>query len=140
MREKEFIEKRAASSVIMYVVFILFAVGVGAPLLFGLSGVLINIIMKIVGSLPALPQNAQATVPITFKGVSISSSFIFYFSLLFIVMSDLISSLLIGLVNKGEEKAGLRYFLPLLLVSVSLFVGIRFVLTKFLTSTFSAFK
>ena len=37
MKEKEIIEKKAASSILMYVIFIFFAVGIGAPLLFGLS-------------------------------------------------------------------------------------------------------
>src|SRR4030042_1953205 len=37
MRERNFIEKKSASNVLMYVIFIFFAVAIGAPLLFGLS-------------------------------------------------------------------------------------------------------
>ncbi len=137
MREKEFIEKKASSSILMYVIFIMFAVGAGAPVLFGLSSVLVEIIIKIVGSLPTV-QNTSMATPFTFKAIGVSTSFIFYFALTFILCTDLLACLLVGLVNKGEEKAGLRFLLPLVAFSLAAFFGVRYIMGTFLAQTFSS--
>ncbi len=139
MREKEFLEKRAASNVLMYVIFIFFAVGVGAPILFSLSSILIEVVINISSNIPtadlsrtSLPLN----VPFAFTDVGISPHFIIYFSLIFMVLMDIISSLLIGLINKGEEKQGLKYAIPLIMLSVSIFFIIRIVLRGFISESF----
>jgi len=136
MKEKEFIEKRAASTILMYVIFIFFAVGVGAPVLFALSSILVEIVIDISARIPEVSA-AQLDLPFTFRKVAVSSQFVIYFSLFFILMTDLISSLVIGLVNKGEGKAGLRYFIPLALFSLGIFFIVRAILSKFLIGAFS---
>ena len=52
-------------------------------------------------------------------------------------MTDIISSLIIGVVNKGESKAGLKYTLALIVISISLFFIIRFLLMGFLIELFA---
>ena len=136
IREKEFLEKRAASNILSYVIFIFIAIGIGAPLLFGLSSILVEIIINLVSGLPNV-QQTQMALPFTFSNIGITPAFIIYFSLIFLVVTNIISSLVIGLVNKGEEKDGLRYILPLIAISILIFFGIRFVLTKFLAGSFS---
>lgn len=136
MREREFLEKRAASSVLMYVIFIFFAVAVGAPILFGLSNVLIEVIMNIVKNVPA--TTGAMNMPFTFRDIGLSSQFVMYFSIAFLLATSFISSMVIGLVNKGEEKSGLRYFVPLAAVAISIFFAVKFILGNFLADTFSA--
>ena len=136
MREKEFLEKRASSNVLMYVIFIFFAVGIGAPLLFGLSSILVEIIISIVKNLPS--STTSMSLPFTFRDIGLSPVFIRYFAMLFILATDLLSSLVIGLINTGEEKSGLKYFPPLLAMSLGLFFGIRATLGKSLLETFSS--
>jgi archaellum biogenesis protein FlaJ (TadC family) len=137
MREKEFIEKRAASNILMYVIFIFFAVGVGAPILFGLSSILVEIILTVVKTLPQASSTTMS-MPFTFRDIGLSVTFIKYFSIIFIIATDLISSLILGMVNKGDEKAGLKYFIPLILMSLAIFFAIRLTLGKSLLETFSA--
>ncbi|HLD37105.1 MAG TPA: type II secretion system F family protein, partial [Candidatus Nanoarchaeia archaeon] len=136
MREKEFIEKRAASSVLMYVIFIFSAVAFGAPLLFGMSSVLVDIIVKIGSTMPSV-QAAQIGMPFTFSALNLSQTFILYFTLIFLVVSNIISSLVIGLVSKGDEKFGLRFMLPLIALSIFIFFAVRFFLMGFLSQTFA---
>ncbi len=136
MKEKEFLEKRAASNIIMYVVFILFAVGIGAPLLFSLSSVLVEIILKLSSIIPDT-GSAQIDLPFTFKSIALSPRFVIYFAVIFLIITDLISSLIIGMVNKGEGKTGLRFFIPLVAFSLTIFFILRMILTKFLTGVFS---
>lgn len=138
MKEKEIIEKKAASTIAMYVIFIFVAVGIGAPVLFGLSSVLVEIVIDLASKMPII-STTQTNLPFTFNQISLSLSFVVYFSIAFIVMSDLIASILIGLVNKGEGKQGLKYFIPLTLVSLGIFFAIRILLSQTLLELISSF-
>lgn len=137
MREKEFLEKRASSNVLMYVIFIFFAVGVGAPILFGLSSILVEIILTVVKSLPQASSTA-INMPFTFRDIGLSATFIKYFAITFLVATDFVSSLILGMVNKGDEKSGLKYLIPLLIVSLSIFFAIRLTLGASLLETFTS--
>ena len=48
----------------------------------------------------------------------------------FVALSDAIN----GLINKGEGKAGLKYFIPLIMVSISLFFVVRTILSNMLVN------
>lgn len=135
MREKEFIEKRISSNVLMYVIFIFFAVAVGAPLLFGLSSILVEILVKIIGNLPS--DAVTANLPFSLSKINISTTFITWFAITFILVTDILASLILGLVNKGDEKSGLRFIIPLLLISYGIFFMVRIVLRKFLLENLS---
>ncbi len=139
MREKEVIEKKTASTTLMYVIFIFFAVSVGAPALFGLSSVLVEIVMNLASKMPDL-SNIQTNMPFTFAKISLSLNFVIYFSLLFIVVTDFISCFVIGLVSKGEGKTGLRFFIPILAISLTLFFIIRKILAGVLINSLDAFN
>ncbi len=129
-RERNFVEKRAASNVLMYIIFIFFAVAIGAPLLFSLSTVLVQVLTTILGGLPSI--DSTVNIPIALTAVSISTKFILYFAIIFIVVIDILASLLLGLVSKGEEKQGLKYMAPLIALSITVF----FIIRSFLSSYF----
>lgn len=133
MRERMFIQKRAASNVLMYIIFIIFAVSIGAPLLFGLSSVLVGVLTGIFKSLPE--TGTGANLPFSFSEINISMTFIFYFSMTFILAMNIMAALMIGLVSKGQEKEGLKYIIPLTITGVIVYLISR----KFLLGTFSSF-
>ncbi len=135
MRERGFVEKRAASNVLMYVIFIFFATAFGAPLLFGLSSVLVEVLSDIVSNLPT--EQSITNVPFALTSISVSTNFIFYFSLIFLIVTAFLASLVLGLVSKGREKEGLKYFLPLVLVGLTLFFVSRFFLLRYFSGLFS---
>lgn len=132
MKEKDVIEKKSRSTILMYVIFIFFAVGIGAPLLFGLSSVLVEVVLNLTSKIPEMGSSQQINLPLNFSKLSISLNFVIYFSLIFITITDLISCLVIGLVNKGEGKAGLKLFIPLVVISYALFFIVRSVLSNIL--------
>ncbi len=131
MRERSFMEKRAASNVLMYIIFIFFAVAAGAPALFSLSSVLVQILTSILGDIPQIDTSAATSLPFTLTSIDISPEFVMYFSLIFLIAIDIMASLLLGLVNKGEEKAGLKYAIPLILLSMVVFFTVRFFLSSY---------
>lgn len=131
MREKGFIEKRSASSVLMYVIFIFLAVAIFAPALFALSTVLVDVLTSIISGLPEMDMPASS-MPFSLSTVSLSIEFIMYFAIGFIIVIDVLASLVLGLVSKGEEKQGLRYLPIILLLSLGIFFILRVVLSEFI--------
>ena len=134
MRERDFIEKKAASNVMMYAIFIFMAVALFSPALFSLSSILVDIMTKLLGKLPA--TQTQTALPFTLSKVSISTDFIYYFCIIFIIATDILASLVLGLVSKGEEKEGLKYLIPLLILSLGVFFVMRTFLSSFLSGLF----
>jgi len=138
LKEKEIIEKKTASTTLMYSLFIFVAVSVGAPILFGLSAVLVEVIINITGNVPEL-GNTDMNLPFTFSKLSISVNFVTYFALAFLMVTDFISCFVIGIVNKGEARSGLKYFLPILSISIVLFFIIKKVLSTILFDLLGGF-
>jgi len=132
MREREFVEKKAASNVLMYVIFIFLAVAIFAPALFSLSNVLVNTLNNLMKDIS--PGDIPKNLPISFSGISIDADFIKYFSIVFIIAIGLLASLVIGLVSKGEEKEGIKYFPIILLLSLSTFFILKIIITKIMES------
>lgn len=134
MREKNFIEKKASSNVLMYVIFIFFAATIGAPMLFSLSVVLVEILTNILSTIPS--TEVGLNLPFTLSKINISTTFITYFTLIFLIVTDVLSSLVIGLVSRGEEKEGFKFMIPIITLSLIVFFGIKIILTKYFFSSF----
>lgn len=132
MRERNFVEKRAASNVLMYVILISFGISIGAPALFALSSVLVGVMTQILADVPQSETNLN--LPFSITGVSISTTFITIYAVVFLVVVCILSSMLLGLVSKGDEKEGLKY--APIFISVSLVVF--FILKSVLGGGFSS--
>lgn len=126
MRERNFVKKRASSNVLMYVIFIFFAVAVGAPMLFALSSVLVQIMSSIFAEAPT--TDIGTNVPFTISSINVSLNFVIYFSASFIIVSGILASLILGLVGKGNEKDGLKYMIPLILIGLTVYFSARWLL------------
>lgn len=130
MRERGFVEKKASSNVLMYLIFIFFAITVGAPLLFSLSTVLVHVLSTILEGLPTA-ENIGVSIPFALTSINVSLTFVIYFSIIFLILIDTLSALLIGLISKGDERAGLKYLAPLIALSVTIFLVSRIFLLKY---------
>lgn len=129
MRERGFVEKRAASNVLMYVIFIFFASAIGGPVLFGLSTILVEVMSKLVEGLPS--EGTVSNIPFALTSVNISLTFVIYFSLIFITVTNFLGSLVLGLVSKGKERDGLKYTLPMILLGIGVFILSRVILSRY---------
>ena len=135
MRERKFVEKKAASNVLMYVIFIFLAVSIFAPALFSLSVVLVEVLTNILSGLPDVDPGT-AKLPFSLSKVNISVDFIKYFSLTFMIIIDIFATLVLGLVSKGEEKQGLKYLPIIVTLSVAIFFITQILIGRFLSGFF----
>jgi Flp pilus assembly protein TadB len=102
----------------MYIVFIMFAVLIGMPVLLSISIEFVNLI----GSLQQ--QSARtalsAEVGLT-MGTPVSADFLFNVSILTIMATSITVSILIGVIHDGKELNGLKYTLYLFALSIIVF-------------------
>lgn len=143
LREQQMVQKEISASVLMYVIFIFIAIGFGAPLLFSMSSFLVKLLREnitmISGEMAGLEEVGK--LPIALGGMQIPEfinifgnevPFLIFYSLLALTFTSFFGSLIIGLILKGDEKAGVKFLPILLLLSISLFLLGSFVLETFL--------
>ncbi len=136
LRQQRFVDERIRANVMMYVIFIFAAIGFGAPLLFGLSSFLVEVLTKNLASID-IPQTAlAASMPMMFTEVTISADFVIKFAVVSLVMNSILGSFVLGLISKGKESRGLRYIPVLIALTMGVFFLVRFVIKNMLSGLF----
>jgi flagellar protein FlaJ len=131
IRELKLLKKEIAAQVGMYAIFIFIAVGFASPLLFAFSSHLVET-MGAIGSKLNLPETSSYTVigSLRLGLVKVSSDFIRTYCLLTLTFSSIFGSLLIGLLQEGKEKAGIKYIPLLLAINFTIYFIARFMLSS----------
>ena len=130
--QKKIVDKKVRTSVNLYVIFIFIAIGLGAPLLFGISSYLIGILTNIFSKVD-IPDTNEIDLPFQISStVNLKPEFVMQFSLIFLVVTVILGSLVLGLITKGKEKYGIRYIIPLLISSLGLFFFVRVIINNLL--------
>lgn len=125
MRRKESIKKEVKANVLMYGMFIGFAGAVGAPVLYALSTFLVSTIGQI-GQLTQIPQEMATNLPlIGFGGINISADFLLLFSIAAILITTVFGGMIMGIIDSGKERAGIKYIPILTTISLVIFFVAR---------------
>jgi len=83
-----------------------------------------------------IPSSALSVLPIKGTSASISQSFLTFFITMFITVNCFMAALLLGLISKGKEREGLKYVIPMILLSIPLFFLTRTVIRSVLGGLF----
>lgn len=126
LRQQLLTRKQIHASVMMYTIFIFIAVGFISPLLFSLSTVLTEIMSSTLGSIGTIPPEVASNVPLTVASVTLNATFIKWFAIGLLIVSAILSSLVLGLINSGEEKDGIKFIPILLACGLVMFFVVRF--------------
>lgn len=125
LRDQQMIQKEVRASVLMYVIFIFFAIGLGAPLLFAMSGFLVNLLttnmLMISSQLPSGTELAGGAMPISMSSISVKPEFIHTYSVISLIASSFFGCMIMGLILKGEEREGFKYLPILAILSIGLY-------------------
>ncbi len=117
IRRFSIVRKEVASVVLAYKLFLLAAAAVGAPLLYAVSGFLIRIISQTRAHVSAQAlEQAGASLPFLGSSSGFSTNTVFWFSILAIAATAILSSLAGGVISKGKESEGLPT-IPLMLAA-----------------------
>jgi hypothetical protein len=130
IRQTRILKKEVQAFVMMYGIFIFFAAGIGAPLLYGISSYLVEMMQKLGGTVPVQPTLTGTSKFMSFQAIKINQEFMRLYMLVSLGVTSLFGSLLMGLIQEGSEKAGLKYIPVLIFLSVSIFFITRFMIIQ----------
>jgi len=132
IRTEQNLMKRMRAETAAQAMFIVFAILVGAPLLFSASIQFITIFSKIYSRIDtdALSSQAQSGL-MTIQGLSITPDFYFMYAILTLVISAFFASLLVGLIRTGKISAGMSTVPILIALAVGIFIGLNYGLSSF---------
>jgi flagellar protein FlaJ len=142
-RETQLIKKEISTSLLMYVIFIAFAAAVATPFLFAVAHQLLIRLELVFEQIPQTGvnefNNAGAGsmgnfASLKFSEVPVTSDEFFLFSLATLILTVVLSSLIIGVIQHGEKKEGLKFFPLLLVAAIVIYFIIGSVLTTLLRS------
>lgn len=133
IRNLQLLHKEIAGMMLMYIIFIIFASVVGAPLLYALSNQLIHITNVIWDRV--LEQNPEGlpTGGMMFlspQPPGVSSQDFFTFSLLSTIITTAIASLIIAVIQTGNSANGLRIMPFITAAGLSVFFLTNFILSS----------
>lgn len=128
IRRKDAIKKEVTANIMMYSIFIGFAGCVGAPALYALSSYLVVTISQL-GGMTQIPEGFAAQTPMMNFGLEIPPDFLFFFSIMAIIMTTFFGGMIIGLIGSGKERAGIKYVPILMLVALIVFFVTRAVIS-----------
>ena len=123
IKEASLIKKEIAASVMTYVIFIVSATIIAAPVLFALSTELLTVIKQITSRIH-LDNTAGVSglFSFNFSGDSISIDSFKRFSLLVLVISSSFTAMITSTIRKGTVKDGMRYIPIFIAVSVIIYL------------------
>jgi len=130
IRKIKMMRKQVRSNVIMYSMFIMFASVLGAPILFAVSVYFIEMISgfwkKSTVNLPT--EMSSGIMKMNPPQVEVSEMMLF--SIASIVITTFFGSLIIGLIQTGKEKRGLKYVPFLTGTALLIFFGVKFIISS----------
>ena len=112
-REIFIIKKEIQTQLLVYVIFLLFASALGVPFLFAVSQKMLEVLVSAFSMSEAIGEVSGSTLAVSKP--PIEPQHFYYFSLLTIFISVIISALIIGAAYTGNKRDGLKY-LPFMLV------------------------
>lgn len=130
IRQTRILRKEVHSIVMMYAIFIFFAAGIGAPLLYGISSFLVQTMQEMGGKVEIQETFTGGMKFMTFQAVEITQEFLMYYISISLAITSFFGGLLVGLIQEGKEKAGLRYIPILLIISLSVFFLTRIMVVR----------
>ncbi len=136
LRNQKIVEEKIRTNVLMYVIFIFVAISFGAPLLFGLSSYLVEVLTKHLASVELPTELSSSQLPFTITKVSISVDFVIKYAVISLIITSILGSIVIGLISKGKGKYGAKFIPIIATIALVLFFLIRKMVALLLGSVF----
>jgi len=117
LREENALKEETKAEISMYIMLIFFGAAIGAPLLFSISSYIVGVLnvqtsqIRIDPSqLKEITQKSSITRIIGIPEIAITEEFATMYALIALAVTCIFSSLIMGTINSGKEKDGIRAF------------------------------
>jgi len=126
--ENKSLRRQIIASSRTYTVMVIFAVVVGAPLLLSISTRFNELLIAMSSEIAGVSNVQGLDLGLLGGAGAIDPEFLMTMSIVTVAITSLISSFLIGIINTGKEKYGLKYALMFVPLSLVLFFAFTYVL------------
>lgn len=131
IRKIQTMRREIKSNVIMYSMFIMFASVLGAPLLFGVSVYFIEMIGGFYADRAAdIPTEMSSSGMMKMTGPQVNPDDMTMFAIACIILTTIFGAMIIGLIQSGKEKRGLKYVPLLTGGALTVFFLVRFLISS----------
>ena len=121
IQENKIMRKEMSANVTTYVIFISVATIGAAPILFALSGVLIQVISSLGSNLGGASSAATAGFGLSFGGTGIKYTDFRIFAVVSLIITSFFSAIIVATIKSGDAKLGLRNIPVFMIITVTLF-------------------
>lgn len=132
IRNEQNLFKRMRAETTAQAMFIIFAIVIGAPLLFAASLQFVTVFSGIYKKVEAggLTQYAQ-TGMLTLQPIAIGRDFFYWYAIAVLILSSFFGALLVGLIRSGKLSTGIKLIPLLIALSVIIFLALNYALSSF---------
>jgi len=131
IRDQQLIQREISAGVLMYVIFIFIAIGIGAPMLFAVSSFLVEMLTTNISRISSgLPPEVVSGMPISIQVSSISPGFIRMYSLVALSLTSILGGMTMAVIRTGKVRDGFRYIVILLPLSIVIYYLISIVMVQ----------
>lgn len=141
LREENALKEETKAEVSMYTMLIFFGAAFGAPILFSISSYIVGVLNTQTSQIGISPEQLQEitqksaiTRIVGIPQISITEEFATMYALIALAVTCIFSALIIGVINTGKEKDGIKHIPLIGIVAMVLFFVIRLVLVQVLGS------
>ena len=131
LKETASIRKEVASMIFVYAIFIFMAACLIAPILYAVSIQLAGVLSELSSSIAMQFLSTKAPAGIKLAASGITGDFLNKFAYVNLLITAIFASFIVALINKGDEKYGIRYIPFFVGVSLALFYLSRILLASF---------
>lgn len=141
LREQNTIQQEIRGNISMYIMLIFFTAAFGAPVLFGVSSFIVQVLAVQMDRIPAMPEGintaaaGQAAGVVGLLGtgekIPLPVDFVLLFIMITLATTSIFASMTMGIINTGKEKGGAKFVPIILFIAFSLFFIIRWLLVSF---------
>lgn len=130
IKDTAFIRKESRSTLLVYAIFIFMAASLIAPVLYSVSIQLASILSKL-GHTVSVEYISKKAVGINLAPTNISGAFLVKFAYVNLIVTTGFGALIFALINKGDEKYGLKYIPFFVGIALAIFYVVNMVLKAF---------
>ncbi len=130
------IRNEVSATVLVYMLFMFAAAAIGAPLLYAVSTMLIEVITEMKSEIAISTEDVSTYLPLVQGSTVISPELVFWFALFAIFIGAFFGSLAAGVISKGRESAGLGYIPTMIFVSFAVFFLTKLLLESLMGGLF----
>lgn len=129
LRKFRSVRREVSSIILNYVLFIIAAITFGAPMLYGVSGFLVDIMLRIKKSIGTSGTSAMSSLSSQvglFKGqLQLTPEAVAIFSGASIIVTVFFGCMAVGVMYSGKRLDGLKYFPMLTLIALAILFAVR---------------